>query len=88
MATENQVAKLAFTSHFYELTFISGGGRDGGGETAKPVTAVRDCVSMFVGMKPLVRFDEEAVAFSTFLSVTLLAILERPRDNFQLRLLQ
>lgn len=70
------------------MTFISGGGGDGGGETAKPVTAVRDCVSVFVGMKPLVRSDEEAVAFSTFLSVTLLDILERPRDNIQLRLWQ
>ena len=63
VVTENQVVKLAFTSHVYEPTFISGGGGDGGGETAKPVTAVRDCVSVFVGMKPLVRFDEEAVAY-------------------------
>lgn len=41
-----------FALHFYDLTLILGGGVDGGVVTgrkaAKPVTAVQDCVTMFV----------------------------------------
>ena len=39
---------IAFTLHFHDLTLISGDGGDGGGVTgqksAKPATAVRDCI--------------------------------------------
>lgn len=50
-----------FILHVYYLAFISGGGGDGGGvadnKTAKPVTAVQDCVFTFASVKPLDIFD-------------------------------
>lgn len=55
-----------------DLTFRSGGERDGGGVTgeraSKPVTAVQACVSTFV--KPLNIFDKGQQC-STFLTLTL-----------------
>lgn len=49
--------QVTFTLHVSDLTFTSGGERDGGGVTgekpAKPVTAVSDSVSTFVSKKQL-----------------------------------
>ena len=46
----------------HDLTFISGGGGDGGGVTgeksAKPVTTVQDCVSTFSNLTPLDLFSK------------------------------
>lgn len=40
---------IAITLHVFDLTIISGGGRDGGGGTgkkaAKPVITLQDCAS-------------------------------------------
>lgn len=45
---KTQIRPSLFTLHVYELTFISGGGRDDAGDkVAQPVTIVRVCVSVF-----------------------------------------
>lgn len=60
--------------HVHDLTFISGGGTDGGGVTgqkdAKPVNSTRDCVSSFVNVTPLGIFKATSGQFPNVFVVT------------------
>ena len=52
----HDMSHATFTLHVYGLTLTMRGGGDGGGvtgEDGKPETAVQDCVSTFLRVKPL-----------------------------------
>ena len=62
------VCHFKFTLHIHDLTFISGGGEDGGGVNWKGFEEHdRNCIAVYVSVKPLDIFNQ-TMAISTGLS--------------------
>lgn len=63
------ICHISFALCVYELTFLLGGGEDGGETASKPVTTVQNCVPTFVNVKLLNVFNKTSGHFpATFVA--------------------